>query len=47
MLQKLLEKEYGVKVQEYVKVDAYDALRGNGWLYLIARPGWPRGRGSG
>lgn len=39
MLQKLLEKEYGVKVQEYVKVDAYDALRGNGWLYLIARPG--------
>jgi len=39
MLKQLLEKEYGVQVQEYVKIDAYDALRGNGWLYLIAKPG--------
>lgn len=39
MLQRMLEKQYGVKVNEQVKLDSYDALRGNGWLYLIAKPG--------
>jgi spore coat protein YutH len=39
MLQKMLENQYGIKVEEYLKLDTYDALRGNGWLYLISRPG--------
>ena len=39
MLQKMLENQYGIKVEEHVKVDMYDALRGNGWLYLISKPG--------
>lgn len=39
MFQKMLEKQYGIKVQEAVKLDAYEALRGNGWFYLIAKPG--------
>lgn len=39
MLQKMLENQYGIKVDEYIKLDAYDALRGNGWLYLVSRPG--------
>jgi spore coat protein YutH len=39
MLQKLLENKYGIHVDEYVKLDSYDALRGNGWLYFIAKPG--------
>jgi spore coat protein YutH len=39
MLEKLLEKEYGVKVQEHVKVNSHEALRGNGWVYLFPRPG--------
>ncbi len=38
MLQKMLESQYGITVEEYVKLDAYDALRGNGWLYLISKP---------
>ncbi|MEH7439109.1 spore coat protein YutH [Neobacillus drentensis] len=38
MLQKLLENQYGVTVEEYVKLDRYDALRGNGWLYLVSNP---------
>ncbi|MFZ7944014.1 hypothetical protein [Neobacillus sp. 19] len=38
MLQKMLENQYGITVEEYVKLDAYDALRGNGWLYLISNP---------
>lgn len=37
MLQKLLENKYGIQVDEYVKLDSYDALRGNGWLYLVAK----------
>jgi spore coat protein YutH len=41
MLRQMLEKQYGIKVDEYVKLDTYDALRGNGWLYLISKP---RGR---
>lgn len=39
MLEEMLEREYGVKVQEYVQLDSYQALRSNGWLYLIAKPG--------
>lgn len=39
MLQMLLENQYGIKVEEYIKLDSYDALRGNGWLYLISKPG--------
>jgi spore coat protein YutH len=39
MLQTMLEKQYGVKVSEQVKLDSYDALRGNGWLYLVSSPG--------
>lgn len=35
----MLENQYGIKVEEYLKLDTYDALRGNGWLYLISRPG--------
>jgi spore coat protein YutH len=38
MLQKMLENQYGITVEEYVKLDTYDALRGNGWLYLISKP---------
>ena len=38
MLQKMLENQYGITVKEHVKLDAYDALRGNGWLYLISNP---------
>lgn len=43
MLRKMLENQYGIKVEEYVKLDSYEALRGNGWLYLISKPG---GRGE-
>jgi spore coat protein YutH len=39
MLQKLLENQYGITVEEYVKLDSFDALRGNGYLYVIAKPG--------
>ncbi len=39
MLQKLLEQQYGITVDEYFKLNSYDALRGNGFLYLIAKPG--------
>lgn len=38
MLQKMLENQYGINAPEYVKLDTYDALRGNGWLYLISNP---------
>jgi spore coat protein YutH len=38
MLQKMLENQYGITAPEYVKLDAYDALRGNGWLYVISNP---------
>ncbi len=38
MLQKMLENQYGITAQEQIKLDAYDALRGNGWLYLISSP---------
>jgi spore coat protein YutH len=38
MLQKMLENQYGITVEEYVKLDTYDALRGDGWLYLISKP---------
>ncbi|MGG3468083.1 spore coat putative kinase YutH [Neobacillus pocheonensis] len=38
MLQKMLENQYGIETQEYIKLDTYDALRGNGWLYLISNP---------
>jgi Ser/Thr protein kinase RdoA (MazF antagonist) len=37
VLQKLLENKYGIQVDEYVKLDSYDALRSNGWLYLVAK----------
>jgi spore coat protein YutH len=36
MLQKLLETHYGVRAEEQFKLDQYDVLRGNGWLYFIA-----------
>lgn len=39
MLRKLLEKEYGIKVEDSVKLDSYEALRGNGWIYLPTKPG--------
>jgi spore coat protein YutH len=39
MLEKLLENQYGVKVEERLKVNSYEALRGNGWVYLFPRPG--------
>ncbi len=39
MLKKMLEKEYGVEVQEYGKLDSFEALQGNGWIYLISKPG--------
>lgn len=39
MLQKMLEKEYGIKVEEEFKLDSYEALRGNGWIYLAAKAG--------
>jgi spore coat protein YutH len=38
MLQKMLENQYGITAPEYVKLDSYDALRGDGWLYLISNP---------
>ncbi|WP_040203898.1 spore coat putative kinase YutH [Neobacillus jeddahensis] len=38
MLQKMLENQYGITVEEYIKLDTYEALRGNGWLYLISNP---------
>jgi spore coat protein YutH len=38
MLQKMLENQYGITAPEYVKLESYDALRGNGWLYLISNP---------
>jgi spore coat protein YutH len=38
MLRQMLEKQYGIKVDEYVKLDTYDALRGNGWVYLVSKP---------
>ncbi|MDQ1144508.1 spore coat protein YutH [Bacillus sp. SORGH_AS 510] len=38
MLKKLLENQYGITVEEYVKLDRYEALRGNGWLYLVSNP---------
>jgi spore coat protein YutH len=37
VLQKLLENKYGIQVEEYLKLDTYDALRSNGWLYLVAK----------
>lgn len=39
MLRKMLENQYGIKVDEYLKLDRYEALRGNGWLYLVSKPG--------
>lgn len=40
MLRKLLEKEYGiVNVEESIKLDSYEALRGNGWYYFAAQAG--------
>ncbi|WML54611.1 spore coat protein YutH [Neobacillus sp. PS3-12] len=39
MLEKLLENQYGVKVEERLKVNSYEALRGNGWVYLFPQPG--------
>lgn len=38
MLRQMLEKQYGIKVDEQVKLDTYDALRGNGWVYLVSKP---------
>lgn len=35
MLSKLLENQYGITAKEQIKFNAFDALRGNGWLYLI------------
>lgn len=39
MLRKMLENVYGVTAQEQVKLGSYEALKGNGWLYLIEKPG--------
>lgn len=38
MLQKMLETQFGITAQEQIKIDRFDALTGNGWLYLIAKP---------
>jgi spore coat protein YutH len=39
MFEELLENLYGVKVQEHVKVNSHQALRGNGWVYLFSGTG--------
>jgi spore coat protein YutH len=39
MLEKLLEKQYGISVQERVRVNSFEALSGNGWYYLFPHPG--------
>ncbi|NRD76399.1 spore coat protein YutH [Bacillus sp. BRMEA1] len=38
MLQKMLETQYGITAQEQIKLDRFDALTGNGWLYIISKP---------
>ncbi|WP_163183744.1 MULTISPECIES: spore coat putative kinase YutH [Neobacillus] len=38
MLQNMLEAQYGVRAEEQIKIDRYDALRGNGWIYVIVDP---------
>ncbi|MEH7108438.1 spore coat putative kinase YutH [Bacillus sp. JJ1764] len=40
MLQQMLEHRFGIRAEEQLKIDRYDALRGNGWLYLISNPGY-------
>ncbi|MEW9051845.1 MAG: spore coat putative kinase YutH [Neobacillus sp.] len=39
MLKKLLEEQYGITGEEYLKLDRFDAVRGNGHLYVITRAG--------
>ncbi|RHW42646.1 spore coat protein YutH [Neobacillus notoginsengisoli] len=39
MLGEILEKVYGIKSGEYLRLESFDAVRGNGFYYLIANPG--------
>lgn len=39
MFQQMLRKQYGIQAEEYVKLDALEGMRGDGWNYLIAKPG--------
>lgn len=38
MLQLMLNRQYGVQVEEFMTIDSFEALQGSGWIYLIARP---------
>ncbi|WP_042353883.1 spore coat putative kinase YutH [Bacillus rubiinfantis] len=37
-LLKMLEIHYGIKAHEQLKINAYDAVSVNGWLYILASP---------
>ncbi|WP_042461199.1 spore coat putative kinase YutH [Neobacillus dielmonensis] len=40
MFQSMLEQQYGIKVEnEQIEINRCPALKGNGWIYLIANPG--------
>ncbi|WP_251549983.1 spore coat putative kinase YutH [Neobacillus muris] len=40
MFQNMLEQLYGIQAEgEPIEVNRYPALKGNGWIYLIANPG--------
>ncbi|MCM3567587.1 spore coat putative kinase YutH [Neobacillus mesonae] len=38
MLSKMLGTYYGINAKEEFKINAFDAVRGDGWLYLISGP---------
>lgn len=38
MLPTLLETHYGITAKEQLKLKTYDAVRGNGWIYIITNP---------
>jgi len=39
MLGEILEKVYGIKSGEYLRLESYEAVRGNGFYYFLANPG--------
>ncbi|ALC92690.1 spore coat protein CotS [Bacillus sp. FJAT-18017] len=39
MLEKMLEQVYGIKSEEYMQVESFNAFRGNGNYYFVADPG--------
>lgn len=39
MLQKMLEHYYGIRAKEHMKLEQFEVLQGNGWLYFISRTG--------